>query len=278
MDRIAQAFLKQQKVFIGFVTAGDPNLAVTKELVLAMEQAGAGIIELGIPFSDPVAEGPVIQRADERALKAGTTTDKIFDLVEELRRTSEIPLVFLTYANPIYTYGCERFFAKCEECGIDGVIVPDVPFEEREELLPYSKPHKIKIISLIAPTSKERIKMIASQAEGYVYLVSSLGVTGMRSKITTNIADMVAAVRQVTKIPVAVGFGISKPQQAQEMAAVSDGAIVGSAIVKIVEEYGEAAPQHVFKYVKEMAEATLMKSNFFSNVTESVPEICVTYG
>lgn len=255
MDRIAKVFAEQKKVFIGFVTAGDPDLDVTKELVLAMERAGAGIVELGIPFSDPVAEGVVIQRADTRALEAGTTTDKIFDLVRELRRITQVPLVFLTYANPIYTYGCDKFFANCAAAGIDGVIVPDVPFEEREELLPYSKPHGVKIISLIAPTSKDRIKMIAEKSEGYVYLVSSLGVTGVRREITTNIPDMVAAVRQATDRPVAVGFGIAEPAQAKEMAAVSDGAIVGSAIVKIVEKYGKESPKYVEEYVRAMVEA-----------------------
>ena len=244
MGRIQKAFELHKKLFIGFVTAGDPNLEVTKEIVLEMVRAGAGIVELGIPFSDPVAEGVVIQRADVRALQAGTTTDKIFQLVKELRQEVEVPLVFLTYANPIFTYGCEKFFAQCEAAGVDGVIVPDIPFEEREELLPFSKPHGVEIISLVA-----------QKAEGYVYLVSSLGVTGVRKNITTDIPAIVAEIRKVTTVPVAVGFGIAEPAQAKAMAKVSDGAIVGSAIVKIVEQYGEDAPKYVYDYVKEMVAA-----------------------
>lgn len=255
MGRIQKAFELHKKLFIGFVTAGDPNLEVTKEIVLEMVRAGAGIVELGIPFSDPVAEGVVIQRADVRALQAGTTTDKIFQLVKELRQEVEVPLVFLTYANPIFTYGCEKFFAQCEAAGVDGVIVPDIPFEEREELLPFSKPHGVEIISLVAPTSRDRIKLIAQKAEGYVYLVSSLGVTGVRKNITTDIPAIVAEIRKITTVPVAVGFGIAEPAQAKAMAKVSDGAIVGSAIVKIVEQYGEDAPKYVYDYVKEMVAA-----------------------
>lgn len=255
MSRIQKAFDEHKKLFIGFVTAGDPNLEVTKEIVLQMISAGAGIVELGIPFSDPVAEGEVIQRADVRALKAGTTTDKIFALVKELRQETEVPLVFLTYANPIFTYGCERFFAKCAEAGVDGVIVPDIPFEEREELFPFSKAHGVEIISLIAPTSRDRIKMIAQKAEGYIYLVSSMGVTGVRQNITTDIPAIVSEVRKVTTVPVAVGFGIAEPKQARAMAQVSDGAIVGSAIVKIIEKYGAASPVHVYDYVKQMVTA-----------------------
>lgn len=254
-NRIAAAFAEKKKVFIGFVTAGDPNLAVTKELVLAMVKAGVGIVEFGIPFSDPVAEGPVIQRADLRALEAGTTTDKIFDLVAELRQETQVPLVFLTYANPIYTYGAEKFFTRCEETGVDGVIIPDIPFEEREEMLPFSKPHHVALVPLVAPTSKDRIRMIAAEAEGYVYVVSSLGVTGVRKNITTDIGAIVEEVRAATSVPVAVGFGISTPEQAGKMAAVSDGAIVGSAIVKLVEEYGDAAPAKVYEYCKAMVEA-----------------------
>lgn len=255
MNRIAKAFADQKKVFIGFITAGDPNLAVTKELVLQMEKAGAGIVELGVPFSDPVAEGEVVQRADTRALAAGTTTDKIFDLVAELRKETQVPLVFLTYANPIYTYGAEKFFAKCEETGVDGVIIPDIPYEEREEMLPYSQPHKVAVVPLVAPTSRDRIQKIAAVAEGYVYLVSSLGVTGVRKNITTDMDAIVREVRKTAKVPCAVGFGIATPEQAKKMALASDGAIVGSAIEKIVEKYGAESPKYVYEYVKSMADA-----------------------
>lgn len=255
MNRIQKAFDEKKKLFIGFVTAGDPDLATTKELVLAMVKAGVGIVEFGIPFSDPVAEGEVIQRADLRALASGTTTDKIFDLVAELRQETQVPLVFLTYANPIYAYGAERFFVRCEETGVDGVIVPDIPYEEREEMRPYSEPHKIALVPLVAPTSKDRIQKIAKIAQGYVYIVSSLGVTGVRSEITTDIGAIVEEVRKATTTPVAVGFGIATPDQAYAMAKVSDGAIVGSAIVKLVEKYGKEAPAHVYEYVKSMVEA-----------------------
>ena len=198
MNRIQKAFDEKKKVFIGFVTAGDPNLALTKELVMAMVEGGAGLIEFGIPFSDPVAEGEVIQRADLRALAAGTTTDKIFDLVSEVRKETQVPLVFLTYANPIYAYGAEKFFTRCEESGVDGVIIPDIPYEEREEMRPYSEPHHVALVPLIAPTSKDRIQKIAKDAQGYVYVVSSLGVTGVRSNITTDIDGIVTEVRKAT--------------------------------------------------------------------------------
>ena len=236
MNRIQKAFDEKKKVFIGFVTAGDPDLATTKELVRAMIKGGAGLIEFGIPFSDPVAEGEVIQKADMRALAAGTTTDKIFDLVAELREETQVPLVFLTY-------------------GVDGVIIPDIPYEEREEMRPFSEPHHVALVPLIAPTSKDRIQKIAAIAQGYVYVVSSLGVTGVRSNITTDIDGIVAEVRKATDIPVAVGFGIAAPEQAYKMAKASDGAIVGSAIEKIVAQYGEASPEHVYEYVKSMSEA-----------------------
>ena len=255
MSKIAQAFKEQQKCFIPFVTAGDPGLAVTKELILAMAAAGAAIIEIGIPFSDPVAEGEVIQRANIRALSAGTTTDKIFAMLAEVRKTTQVPLVFLTYVNPIFIYGVEKFMQQCQKIGIDGIIVPDLPYEEKGELLSACKQYGVDLISLIAPTSSDRVQMIAKEALGYIYLVSSLGVTGVRSSITTDIGAIVEKIRAVTATPVAVGFGISTPEQAAEMAALSDGAIVGSAIVKIVEQYGSAAVEPVTAYVQSMVQA-----------------------
>lgn len=257
MNRIEKAFAENKKCFIGFITAGDPDLATTKELVRAMVKAGVGIVEFGIPFSDPVAEGPVIQRADMRALEAGCTTDKIFDLVADLRKETQVPLVFLTYANPIYTYGAEKFFTKCEETGVDGCIIPDIPYEEREEMRPFAEPHGVALVPLIAPTSRDRIQKIAKVGQGYIYIVSSLGVTGVRSSITTNIDAIVEEIRKVTDVPCAVGFGIATPEQAYTMAKASDGAIVGSAIVKIVEQYGQESPQHVYEYCKQMVEATV---------------------
>lgn len=254
MSKIMNAF-SRGKAFIPFVTGGDPDLDTTKELIIAMEQAGADLIEIGVPFSDPIAEGPVIQEANERALGAGCTTDRLFEMVKEVRKTVQVPLVFLTYINPIYTYGKARFMKRCRETGIDGLIVPDLPYEEKKELAPDCEAYGIDLISLIAPTSKERIRKIAKEAKGFVYCVSSLGVTGVRSEIRTDIASMVELVRQETDIPCAVGFGISTPRQAAKMAAVSDGAIVGSAIVKIVAKYGKESVKPVQAYVKEMKDA-----------------------
>ena len=254
MSKISEAF-KDTKAFIPFITGGDPSLEITEQLLYAMEEAGADIIEIGIPFSDPIAEGPVIQAANERALAAGCTTDRLFETVKKAREKVQVPMVFLTYLNPIFTYGKERFMERCREYGIQGVIVPDMPFEEKGELREVCTKYGIEIISLIAPTSHERITAIAKEAEGYIYCVSSLGVTGMRKEISTGIQGMVDKVRQVTKVPCAVGFGISTPEQAQQMAAVSDGVIVGSRIVKIVEEYGEKSVPYVKEYVGNMKKA-----------------------
>lgn len=254
MSNIYKAF-ENKKAFIPFVTGGDPDLETTKNLLIAMEKAGADLIEIGIPFSDPIAEGPVIQEASQRALAAGCTTDKLFDMVKEARQRVKIPMVFMTYINPVYTYGKERFMKRCVECGIDGIIVPDLPYEEKEELSGVCESYGIDLISLIAPTSHERIRMIAKEANGFVYCVSSLGVTGVRSEIKTDVAKMVEMVKEVNDIPAAIGFGISTPEQAKKMASVSDGAIVGSAIVKIVAKYGKECIPEVEKYVKEMKAA-----------------------
>ena len=254
MSKIKEAFAGG-KAFIPFITCGDPDLDTTKEIVRAMEKNGADLIELGIPFSDPTAEGPVIQAANLRALTGGVTTDKIFDMVEDLRKDVKVPMVFMTYANVVFSYGIERFAKKAATVGMDGVILPDVPFEEKGELSGVCKEYGIELVSLIAPTSHERIKMIAKEAEGFLYCVSSLGVTGVRKQITTNIGEMIEKVREVTEIPCAVGFGIAEPEQAKEMASLSDGAIVGSAIVKIVAKYGEDCVPYVAEYVKKMKAA-----------------------
>ena len=253
MSRISQAF-ESHKAFIPFITCGDPDLKITEEIVLACAEAGADLIELGIPFSDPTAEGPVIMAADERALKAGTTTDQIFELVKRLRETVTIPLVFMTYANVVFSYGMDRFMKQASEAGIDGLILPDVPFEEKQEFQEKTTEYGIELISMIAPTSNERIEKIARDAEGFLYIVSSLGVTGVRSAITTDIPSMVSLVRSCTDIPCAVGFGISTPEQASRMASFSDGAIVGSAIVRIIAEHGTSAVEPVREYVRAMAE------------------------
>lgn len=254
MSNIKKAF-ENGKAFIAFITCGDPDLETTAAAVRAAAENGADFIELGIPFSDPTAEGPVIQGANVRALKGGVTTAKIFDLVKDLRRDVTVPMVFMTYANVVFSHGADDFIRTCAEIGIDGLILPDIPFEEREEFLPFCKKYGVDLISLIAPTSENRIAMIAREAEGFLYIVSSLGVTGTRSEITTDLASMVRVVRQNTDLPCAIGFGISTPEQAAKMAAVSDGAIVGSAIIKILEKYGKEAPAHVGTYVKSMKDA-----------------------
>lgn len=260
MSRIDKAFRKEnaflkEKAFIAFLTGGDPNIETTEKLIYAMEKAGADLIEIGIPFSDPIAEGVVIQDANERALKSGCTTDSLFELVRKVRERSEIPLVFLTYLNPIYTYGKEKFLEKCKMVGVDGIIVPDLPYEEKEELLPECERNDVTLISLIAPTSKDRIKMIAKEAKGFIYLVSSLGVTGVRSNITTDVDSMIEEVRKVTTIPCAIGFGISTTNQASEFAKKADGVIVGSKIVRIIESYGEDCIPKVYEYVRKMKDA-----------------------
>ncbi len=254
MSRIQNAF-KNGKAFISFLTGGDPDLETSEKLIYAMEKAGADLIEIGVPFSDPIAEGPVIQEANERALAAGCTTDKLFDMVARVRKNTEIPLVYLTYINPIYTYGKEKFMKRCKECGVDGLIIPDLPYEEKEEIVDICKEYGVDIISLIAPTSHERIAMIAKEAQGFVYCVSSLGVTGVRTEIKTDVSEMIQLVKQSTSVPCAVGFGIATPEQAESMAKAADGAIVGSAIVKIIAENGKNSEQPVFDYVKSMKEA-----------------------
>ncbi len=255
MNRIAKAF-EQHKAFIPFITAGDPDLETSRKVIEAAIENGADLIEIGIPFSDPTAEGPVIMEADNIALRSGTTTDRIFDMTKELRnRYPDIPFVYMTYANVVYSYGTERFAERAKEAGIDGMILPDVPYEEKGDFDPVLSQYGIDLISMIAPTSKERIAMIAKEAKGFLYVVSSLGVTGTRSSITTDIGAMTSLVRQSSNVPCAVGFGISGPGQAAAMAAVSDGAIVGSAIVRIVNEAGIEAPGKVGAFVRETADA-----------------------
>lgn len=254
MSKIASAFA-DGKAFIAFITCGDPDLETTAAAVRAAVDNGADLIELGIPFSDPTAEGPVIQGANLRALQGGVTTDKIFALVRELRRDVTVPLVFMTYANVVYSYGAERFLSACREIGVDGIILPDLPYEEKEEFLPQCRANGVDLISLVAPTSADRIAMIASEAEGFLYIVSSLGVTGTRTEITTDLGSIVSLVRENSSIPCAIGFGISTPEQARKMAALSDGAIVGSAIIKLLAQYGREAPLHIGAYVKSMKDA-----------------------
>jgi tryptophan synthase alpha chain len=254
MSDIKKAF-ENGKAFIPFITCGDPDLSTTAEAVRAAVRAGADLIELGIPFSDPTAEGPTIQGANLRALRGGVTTDRIFGLVKDLRSDVSVPLVFMTYANVVFSYGSERFIRNCADTGINGLILPDLPFEEKGEFLPLCDKYGVDLISLIAPTSKNRIAMIAKEAKGFIYIVSSLGVTGTRTEITTDIASIVNVVRENTDVPCAIGFGISTPEQAAKMASLSDGAIVGSAIVKLFEKYGTEAPAYVEEYIRSMKNA-----------------------
>lgn len=254
MTEIAKAF-ENKKAFISFITCGDPDLETTAKIVREAVANGADLIELGIPFSDPTAEGPVTQGANIRALKGGVTTDKVFDLVRELRKDVAIPMVFMTYANVVFSYGGDKFISTCKEIGINGLILPDLPYEEKEEFLPLCRKYGVDLISLIAPTSENRIAMIAKEADGFIYLVSSLGVTGTRSEINTDLKSIVDVIRQNTSVPCAIGFGISTPAQAKKMADIADGAIVGSAIIKIIEQYGKDAPRYVGEYVKSMKDA-----------------------
>ena len=253
-NKISKVF-KDNKAFVAFLTAGDPSMDKTEEFILSMERAGADLVEIGIPFSDPIAEGPVIQEANERALSAGATTDKLFEMVKRIRQKTEMPLVFLTYINPIFVYGIDRFFKACQESGINGVIIPDLPYEEKGELLGSATSYEVDVITLIAPTSKDRIQTLAKEATGFIYLVSSMGVTGVRSEIKTDLNSIIADIRQVSDTPIAVGFGISTPDQAKAISGTADGVIVGSAIVKIIAEYGENAGGVLFDYVKSMKEA-----------------------
>ena len=254
MSNIYKAF-SDGKAFIPFITCGDPDLETTGVAIRAMAANGADLIELGIPFSDPTAEGPVIQGANLRALQGGVTTDKIFDFVRALRKDVKIPFVFMTYANVVFSYGADAFISACAELGIDGLILPDLPYEEKDEFLPTCRKYGVDLISMIAPTSADRIAMIAKEAEGFLYIVSSLGVTGTRSEIKTDLVSIVEVVRRNTKTPCAIGFGISMPEQAHKMAAIADGAIVGSAIIKLLERYGKDAPDKIGAYVKSMKDA-----------------------
>jgi tryptophan synthase alpha chain len=247
----------KEKAFIGFLTAGDPNIEATEEFIYKMIEAGVSLIEIGIPFSDPIAEGKTIFNADMRALASGTTTDKVFDMVLRIRKTyPDFPFVFMTYLNPVFSYGYDRFFKRAEEASMLGIIIPDLPFEEHNEVSMVAKKYNQVVISMIAPTSKQRIKDIASTAEGFIYLVSSLGVTGVRSEIKTDLVSIVEEIRKYTDVPVAIGFGISNPEAVKRMVAISDGAIVGSAIVNIIAEHGVNAIPYVYDFCKVMVDAT----------------------
>lgn len=254
MSNISKAF-ENGKAFIAFITCGDPDTDTTISAVKEAVKNGADLIELGIPFSDPTAEGPIIQNANVRALKNGITTDKVFELVKVLRKDVTVPMVFMTYANVVYSYDAEKFISTCKDIGIDGLILPDIPYEEKDEFIDICHKYGVDLISFVAPTSENRIAMIAKEAEGFIYVVSSLGVTGKRSEITTDLNAIVKIIRDNTKVPCAIGFGISNPNQAKEMSKVADGVIVGSAIVEFLGKYGKDAPKYIGDFVKEMKNA-----------------------
>ncbi len=254
MSRIKEA-LQGKKSLIGFLTAGDPSAEKTKEYVLEMVRAGASLVELGIPFSDPIAEGSVIQEANVRALSEGITTDQIFDLVADIRKETEIPLVFLCYLNTVFKYGYDKFCKRCKEVGIDGMIIPDLPYEEKGELLPFTRENDLDLITMIAPTSADRIRELAKDATGFIYVVSSMGVTGVRNEITTDLSSIVKEIKTVTDVPACIGFGISKPEQVAQYTEIADGAIVGSAIVKLIAQHSHEAAAPLYDYVKSLADA-----------------------
>lgn len=254
MSNISKAF-ENGKAFIGFVTAGDPDLQTSEEIMINMAKAGCDLIEIGIPFSDPIAEGPVIQEANLRSLAQGTTTDKVFELTKRVSAEIDTPLVYMTYLNVLFKYGYDKFLQKAKDAGISGVIIPDLPFEEKQELQSVAEKYDVDVISLIAPTSEDRIKMIAGDAKGFIYTVSSMGVTGTRSEIKTNLESIIKTVREVTQVPTAIGFGINTPEQAKKYSHIADGIIVGSAIVKLIAEYKENSPKAVYDYVKSMKDS-----------------------
>lgn len=256
MSRISETFenLKKQnkKALITFITAGDPNLLCTQKYILDMAQNGSDIIEIGIPFSDPIAEGPVIQRASERALQNNTNLDEIFSMVKNIREITQIPLVMMMYINSIYKYGAKLFFENCKKFGIDGVIVPDLPIEEKAEIEKDANQNNIDTIFLVCPTSKERIKEIAQQTKGFLYCVSSNGVTGVRKDFSTDFELFFSQINQYKKTPTAIGFGISTKEQAKYFSEFADGIIIGSAIVKIIEEEKENASPKIIEFVKDI--------------------------
>ena len=250
-----KSYIKRNKAFVPFITAGDPSIESTKEFIKSLIEAGSTIIEIGIPFSDPIAEGKTIMEADERALKGGATTDKIFDMVKDIRCDyPNFPLVFMTYLNPVFVYGYDKFFKKCKEVNICGIILADLSFEEKHEVSDVASKYDVAVISLIAPTSLDRIEKIAKEAEGFVYLVSSLGVTGVRESITSDVAGNAKRIKEFTDIPVFVGFGIKDKEQARKMASVSDGAIIGSAIENIIAKYGADSKQYIYDYAKDIVD------------------------
>lgn len=248
MSQIKKAF-ENGKALIAFLTAGVPSAEDTVRYVLEMEEAGADLIEMGVPFSDPIADGPVIMEADVAALKNHIHLPEVMEIVKEIRKHTKIPLVLLTYYNPVFRYPAERFFKEAREIGIDGVIIPDLPAEEQGEIRPLADENEVDIIQMVAPTSGVRIKEHLKNATGFVYVVSSMGVTGMRGNIKTDLKDIIQQVREVTDTPVAVGFGIHTAEQAHEMASLADGVITGSGVVDIINRKGKDAGPSLKEYI-----------------------------
>jgi tryptophan synthase alpha chain len=257
MNKIDKKFqnLNGEKALITFITGGHFGYNTTEKLVLTMEKAGADIIEIGVPFSDPIAEGPVIQRSSMEAISQGATLAGIFDTVKKLREKTDIPILLMLYINSVFGYGKEKFFEKCNEAQIDGVIVPDLPFEEYDEIADTADKHGVYSVRLVTPTSKERIKKIASGAKGFLYCVSSVGVTGMRNSFNTDFEKFFTEIKKHSTAPNCIGFGISNPEQAKKMSGYADGVIVGSAIVKLVSEFGENSIDRVYEFTRAIKDA-----------------------
>ena len=262
LNRLDNAFSrlreKGQRAFVAYVCAGDPDLERSVDIVLALERAGVDVVELGVPFSDPLADGVVNQMAADRALRAGASTAGVLEMIRRLRQQSQIPLVLFTYLNPVYTYGYQRFHQDAAAAGADGVLVLDLPPDEADENAELRPAPELKHIQLVAPTSSaERIETIAKRAEGFVYYVSRLGVTGAQASVAEGIAEQVARIREATTVPVCVGFGVANPEQAAEVATKADGVVVGSAIVRLIERNGDATDlaDQVEAFVKPLVQA-----------------------
>ena len=252
MSNIRNAF--SNKALIGFVMAGDPDLDTTKEIIISMAKAGADMVELGIPFSDPIAESSVIQSANLRALKSETYLPRIFEMIKDVRKNTDISIIFHTYINPVFNYGYENFFKMCNETKVDGVVIPDLPYEEKQEIKEYADKNEVDIISFVVPTEEDRIKTIAKEATGFIYFVPSIGATKAMEGHTKELTDVIEILKQSTEIPVAIGFGINTIQQAEFFSKMADGIIIGNAIVKIVEKYGKESANHVYVYVNSLKE------------------------
>lgn len=257
MNKLREAFTKNKKTVIGFMTAGDPTFEASVQNILALAEGGADIIEIGIPFSDPIAEGAIIQQANVRALKNGMTTKRIFELVQRVREKTDTPICLITYLNPVFKYGYDRFFEDCAKSGVDGIFVPDMPFEERPEAADYAKKHGITIIPLIAPAAPERIKAIAESAngEGYIYVASAMSEAGLTEQSKQELKSVIDEAKKYTDVPTAVWFGIHTPKEAKRVAEIADGVIVESIAVELVTKHGEKSAPYIAEFIEQMKTA-----------------------